>query len=30
MLACGYQGAGRLVPVDQILEAVEALAKGSS
>ena len=30
ILACGYQGAGRLVPIDEILEAVEVLAKGSS
>lgn len=30
MLACGYEGAGRLVPVETILEEVDKLAAGQS
>ena len=29
MLACGYEGAGRLVPVEEILDAVRELAASS-
>ena len=28
MLACGYEGAGRLVPVEEIFEALEPLDAG--